>query len=215
MQQTRIKNTKLIQKTTTWKTGWCSFYITKIQKGRELTFWKKVEVRSWVGIQQAVDQNDLHFQCHSSLIQFLKREQVCPGAFRDIQDIQFFSYFSSCLYRWILAIKASIKKWLPLHQALQDYMSRPHEETRMWDAVHSVKPDLTHPADHWTNHLFPALPACHLVVPSYKQLRVKTNAEKDITSDFVLYSLLHFPTVTGEQNRWIHVRTQARNEEWS
>ncbi|CAN9504755.1 unnamed protein product [Ophioblennius macclurei] len=33
--------------------------------------------------------------------------------------------------RWISAIKASIKKWLPLHQALQDYMSRPPEETRM------------------------------------------------------------------------------------
>uniref|UniRef100_A0AAQ6IJ62 PDZ and pleckstrin homology domains 1 n=1 Tax=Anabas testudineus TaxID=64144 RepID=A0AAQ6IJ62_ANATE len=33
--------------------------------------------------------------------------------------------------RWIVAMKASIKKWLPLHQALQDYMNRPHEETRM------------------------------------------------------------------------------------
>ncbi|KAM7393429.1 hypothetical protein PAMA_008196 [Pampus argenteus] len=33
--------------------------------------------------------------------------------------------------RWIVAIKASIKKWLPLHQALQDYMNRPAEETRM------------------------------------------------------------------------------------
>ncbi|GLD51832.1 uncharacterized protein AKAME5_000481900 [Lates japonicus] len=33
--------------------------------------------------------------------------------------------------RWIIAIKASIKKWLPLHQALQDYMNRPAEETRM------------------------------------------------------------------------------------
>ncbi|XP_071321468.1 uncharacterized protein pdzph1 [Trachinotus anak] len=33
--------------------------------------------------------------------------------------------------RWITAIKASIKKWLPLHQALQDYMNRPPEETRM------------------------------------------------------------------------------------
>ncbi|XP_054875368.1 uncharacterized protein pdzph1 isoform X2 [Amphiprion ocellaris] len=33
--------------------------------------------------------------------------------------------------RWITAIKASIKKWLPLHQALQDYMNRPREETRM------------------------------------------------------------------------------------
>ncbi|KAM7369455.1 hypothetical protein PAMP_013722 [Pampus punctatissimus] len=33
--------------------------------------------------------------------------------------------------RWIIAIKASIKKWLPLHQALQDYMNRPPEETRM------------------------------------------------------------------------------------
>lgn len=33
--------------------------------------------------------------------------------------------------RWIIAIKASIKKWLPLHQALQDYMNQPPEETRM------------------------------------------------------------------------------------
>ncbi|KAG8011010.1 hypothetical protein GBF38_019950, partial [Nibea albiflora] len=33
--------------------------------------------------------------------------------------------------RWIIAIKTSIKKWLPLHQALQDYMNRPPEETRM------------------------------------------------------------------------------------
>lgn len=35
------------------------------------------------------------------------------------------------LSRWIISIKASIKKWLPLHQALQDYMSQPPEETRM------------------------------------------------------------------------------------
>uniref|UniRef100_A0A3Q3ILY3 PH domain-containing protein n=1 Tax=Monopterus albus TaxID=43700 RepID=A0A3Q3ILY3_MONAL len=33
--------------------------------------------------------------------------------------------------KWIIAIKASIKNWLPLHQALQDYMNRPPEETRM------------------------------------------------------------------------------------
>ncbi|KAI3361915.1 hypothetical protein L3Q82_012181 [Scortum barcoo] len=33
--------------------------------------------------------------------------------------------------RWIIAIKASVKKWLPLHQALQDYMNQPPEETRM------------------------------------------------------------------------------------
>ncbi|XP_020514521.3 serine-rich adhesin for platelets [Labrus bergylta] len=33
--------------------------------------------------------------------------------------------------RWIIALRASIKKWLPLHQALQDYMSRLPEETRM------------------------------------------------------------------------------------
>ncbi|XP_051972242.1 uncharacterized protein pdzph1 [Xyrauchen texanus] len=33
--------------------------------------------------------------------------------------------------RWISAIKTSIGKWLPLHQAIQDYMSRPPEETRM------------------------------------------------------------------------------------
>ncbi|XP_034997370.2 uncharacterized protein pdzph1 isoform X1 [Hippoglossus stenolepis] len=33
--------------------------------------------------------------------------------------------------RWILAIKASVKKWLLLHQALQDSMNRPAEETRM------------------------------------------------------------------------------------
>ncbi|CAJ1070970.1 uncharacterized protein pdzph1 [Xyrichtys novacula] len=33
--------------------------------------------------------------------------------------------------RWIIALKASIKKWLPLHQALLDYMNRLPEETRM------------------------------------------------------------------------------------
>ncbi|KAM4532417.1 uncharacterized protein pdzph1 [Fundulus diaphanus] len=33
--------------------------------------------------------------------------------------------------RWILAIKASIKKWRPFHLVLQDYMSLPPEETRM------------------------------------------------------------------------------------
>ncbi|KAK7126209.1 hypothetical protein R3I93_021557 [Phoxinus phoxinus] len=33
--------------------------------------------------------------------------------------------------RWISAINSSIGKWLPLHQAIQDYMSRPPEETRM------------------------------------------------------------------------------------
>uniref|UniRef100_A0A4W5RLV7 PDZ and pleckstrin homology domains 1 n=1 Tax=Hucho hucho TaxID=62062 RepID=A0A4W5RLV7_9TELE len=33
--------------------------------------------------------------------------------------------------RWVLSIKASSKKWLPYHQAVQDYMNRPPEETRM------------------------------------------------------------------------------------
>uniref|UniRef100_H3B6H9 PDZ and pleckstrin homology domains 1 n=1 Tax=Latimeria chalumnae TaxID=7897 RepID=H3B6H9_LATCH len=33
--------------------------------------------------------------------------------------------------RWIAALKASISKWLPLHQAIQDFMNRPLEETRM------------------------------------------------------------------------------------
>ncbi|XP_057674516.1 uncharacterized protein pdzph1 isoform X2 [Corythoichthys intestinalis] len=33
--------------------------------------------------------------------------------------------------RWIVAFKASIKKWLPLRQALQDYMCQPPEATRM------------------------------------------------------------------------------------
>ncbi|XP_059729191.1 uncharacterized protein LOC132341555 isoform X1 [Haemorhous mexicanus] len=33
--------------------------------------------------------------------------------------------------RWITALKASINKWLPLHQAVQDFMNRPLEETRM------------------------------------------------------------------------------------
>ncbi|RVE65390.1 hypothetical protein OJAV_G00115930 [Oryzias javanicus] len=33
--------------------------------------------------------------------------------------------------RWMAAIKASIKKWLPLHHALQSYISRVPEETRM------------------------------------------------------------------------------------
>ncbi|KAM5331397.1 uncharacterized protein AAES06_011677 isoform 2-T2 [Glossophaga mutica] len=33
--------------------------------------------------------------------------------------------------RWITALKMSIKKWLPLHQAIQDFISGPLEETRM------------------------------------------------------------------------------------
>ncbi|KAK7895858.1 hypothetical protein WMY93_021183 [Mugilogobius chulae] len=33
--------------------------------------------------------------------------------------------------RWIAAIKTSVKKWLPLHQALNEYNNRPPEETRM------------------------------------------------------------------------------------
>uniref|UniRef100_A0A3Q3AH54 PDZ and pleckstrin homology domains 1 n=1 Tax=Kryptolebias marmoratus TaxID=37003 RepID=A0A3Q3AH54_KRYMA len=33
--------------------------------------------------------------------------------------------------KWISAIKASIKKWLPLHQVLQECMNQPPEETRM------------------------------------------------------------------------------------
>ncbi|MED6268000.1 hypothetical protein CHARACLAT_017824, partial [Characodon lateralis] len=33
--------------------------------------------------------------------------------------------------RWILALKASIKKWRPFHQVLQDYINLPQEETRM------------------------------------------------------------------------------------
>uniref|UniRef100_A0A8C9TC75 PDZ and pleckstrin homology domains 1 n=1 Tax=Scleropages formosus TaxID=113540 RepID=A0A8C9TC75_SCLFO len=33
--------------------------------------------------------------------------------------------------RWISALKASISKWVPLHQAIQDFMKRPPEETRM------------------------------------------------------------------------------------
>ncbi|XP_069082317.1 uncharacterized protein [Pleurodeles waltl] len=33
--------------------------------------------------------------------------------------------------RWITALKMSISKWLPLHQAIQDFMNRPLEETRM------------------------------------------------------------------------------------
>ncbi|XP_038614723.1 uncharacterized protein LOC119939015 [Tachyglossus aculeatus] len=33
--------------------------------------------------------------------------------------------------RWITALQISIKKWIPLHQAIQDFMNRPLEETRM------------------------------------------------------------------------------------
>ncbi|XP_072924126.1 uncharacterized protein pdzph1 isoform X2 [Hemitrygon akajei] len=33
--------------------------------------------------------------------------------------------------RWIMALRASISKWLPLHQAIHDFMSNPPEETRM------------------------------------------------------------------------------------
>lgn len=40
-----------------------------------------------------------------------------------------------CLFfpcSWITALKMSIKKWLPLDQAIQEFMNRPLEETRMW-----------------------------------------------------------------------------------
>ncbi|XP_056680930.1 uncharacterized protein PDZPH1P isoform X2 [Monodelphis domestica] len=33
--------------------------------------------------------------------------------------------------RWITALKTSIQKWLPLHQAIEDFMNRPLEETKM------------------------------------------------------------------------------------
>ncbi|KAI5144178.1 Src Kinase-Associated Phosphoprotein 1 [Manis pentadactyla] len=33
--------------------------------------------------------------------------------------------------RWIAALKMSIKQWLPLHQAIQELMGWPLEETRM------------------------------------------------------------------------------------
>uniref|UniRef100_A0A8C7X410 PDZ and pleckstrin homology domains 1 n=2 Tax=Oryzias sinensis TaxID=183150 RepID=A0A8C7X410_9TELE len=33
--------------------------------------------------------------------------------------------------RWMAAIKASVKKWLPLHHALQNHINRPPEEARM------------------------------------------------------------------------------------
>ncbi|CAI5787191.1 homology domain-containing family A member 7 [Podarcis lilfordi] len=33
--------------------------------------------------------------------------------------------------RWITALKASVSKWLPLNQAIQDFMNRPLEETKM------------------------------------------------------------------------------------
>lgn len=157
MQQMRIKNTKLSQKKQTWKTGWCRFLhyqntkrqrvnILKEGGGEELSgdpagCWSK-----WSTFSLSLFFNSVSEEV-TGLSQCIQRHS------RHSEKICFFSYFSLCLYRWILAIKASIKKWLPLHQALQDYMSRPHEETRMWDAVHSVKPDLTHPADHWTNYL--------------------------------------------------------------
>lgn len=91
--------------------------------------------------------------CHAYL-KLLKWEEVCPSVPTLVEDIQSrCGHFdvSDVLYRWILAIKASIKKWLPLHQALQDYMNRPPEETRMWDTpVYSVNTDSspTHPEDH-------------------------------------------------------------------
>ncbi|XP_048359582.1 uncharacterized protein LOC125436538 isoform X2 [Sphaerodactylus townsendi] len=33
--------------------------------------------------------------------------------------------------RWITALRTSVSKWLPLNQAIQDFMNRPLEETRM------------------------------------------------------------------------------------
>lgn len=71
--------------------------------------------------------------CYAYL-KLLKWEEVCPSVPTLVEDIQSrCGHFdvSDVPYRWILAIKASIKKWLPLHQALQDYMNRPPEETRM------------------------------------------------------------------------------------
>uniref|UniRef100_A0A8D2LHX5 PH domain-containing protein n=1 Tax=Varanus komodoensis TaxID=61221 RepID=A0A8D2LHX5_VARKO len=33
--------------------------------------------------------------------------------------------------RWITALRASANKWIPLNKAIQDFMNRPLEETRM------------------------------------------------------------------------------------
>lgn len=46
---------------------------------------------------------------------------------------------SDSLYRWISAIKASITKWLPLHQLLQEYTNQPPEETRMWSTANGSR----------------------------------------------------------------------------
>lgn len=61
---------------------------------------------------------------------------------------------SGVLYRWIIAIKASIKKWLPLHQALQNYMNRPLEETRMW----ATDSSLSYTTNQWMLQILPCIP---------------------------------------------------------
>lgn len=68
-------------------------------------------------------------------IVFYKTRHKSDGASRDIQNRCCHVDASDVLYRWIIAIKASLKKWLPLHLVIKEFRSRPSEETRMWDTV--------------------------------------------------------------------------------
>lgn len=58
----------------------------------------------------------------------------------------------SSVFRWISAIKSSTAKWPPLHQAIQDYMSRPSEETRMWTRPITGQSGVSQQAQLCSNH---------------------------------------------------------------
>lgn len=58
----------------------------------------------------------------------------------------------SSVFRWISAIKSSTAKWLPLHQAIQDYMSRPSEETRMWTRLITGQSGVSQQTQQCSNH---------------------------------------------------------------
>ncbi len=78
-------------------------------------------------------------------MQILIRQHMCETA--GINIILF-----SSVFRWISAIKSSTAKWPPLHQAIQDYMSRPSEETRMWTRLITGQSGVSQQAQACSNH---------------------------------------------------------------
>lgn len=100
--------------------------------------WMFGQIHILVSVQKLRDHISFSIE-HLLILKLLTWEEVEPseGATSGRHAEQMLSCSFWC-YRWITAIKASIKKWLPLHQALQDYMNRPPEETRMWDGAFTV-----------------------------------------------------------------------------